>query len=64
MLMLGEVDALNSVRNAKIFTHVELQTSYRAFHGFGPAIFTYVGLILGSHKFTLLPQLPLKSGQI
>jgi len=34
---------------------------YMAFHGFGQAEFAYGGSILGSRKFTQLPQLPLKN---
>jgi len=34
---------------------------YKAFHGFGQVRFAYGGSILGSSKFTLLPQLPLKT---
>jgi hypothetical protein len=34
---------------------------YIAFHGFGQAEFAYGGSILGSSKFTQLPQLQLKN---
>jgi len=34
---------------------------YRAFHGFGQAKFAHGGSILGSRKFSQLPQLPLKT---
>jgi len=34
--------------------------TYRAFHRFGQAEFAYVGLILCSSRFSLLPQLPYK----
>jgi len=35
--------------------------SYRAFHGFGQAKFSYGDLVLGSSQFSLLPQLPQKN---
>jgi len=35
--------------------------SYSVFHGFGRAKFAFGGSILGSSKFTHLPQLPLKT---
>jgi hypothetical protein len=34
--------------------------SFRAFHGFEQAKFVFGGSILGSSKFTILTQLPLK----
>jgi len=43
-------------------THfVECSTDYRAFHRFGQAKFDYGGSILGSSRFSMLPQLPLKT---
>jgi hypothetical protein len=35
-------------------------SNYRAFHGFCQAKFAYGGSIVGTCKFTLPPQLPLK----
>jgi len=51
--VLGQTDA-NSLHQV-----IESRT-YKVFHRFGQAKFAYCGSILGSNKFTLLPQLPLK----
>jgi len=45
------------------FAFLQHKKNNRAFYGFGQAKFAYGGSVSGSSQFTLLPKLPLKSGQ-
>ena len=54
-MLLSKTDIASIIRSS--FSTIVL---YRAFYGFGQAKFANGGLILGSSRFTLLSQLPLK----